>query len=457
MLELFRSRRRAVVWFIDAALFGTIVIVAAGLMLGWDRATQVDHLFDAMTITLVAQVSLYYHGLYESVLGQRFSAVSFRIVQALVVACLLVWFVLPWTLADAEDRPMALLATFVLAGLLLPPSRAILAECWALPRFRPRLLVIGSGPLAAACAEAAAKPDSGFRYEGRLVADEEAFLFYDKPDIIGTFSQLRLVAKNHDVRRILVCQSDRRGKLPIEELLELKFRGIEIEEGADFYERLTGKVFTFGLRPSQLVFADGFRVTRAALWTKRLLDIVGAALGLVLALPLMLLTALAIKLESRGPVLYSQERVGAFGRRFSIHKFRSMRIDAEADGLPKFASENDPRVTRVGNFIRRTRIDELPQLWNVLVGDMSLVGPRPERPAFVEQLEDQIPYFHQRLFVKPGVTGHAQVRCRYSAAIEDHQEKLEHDLFYIKNVSVLFDLSILMDTVKVVLLRIGSR
>jgi lipopolysaccharide/colanic/teichoic acid biosynthesis glycosyltransferase len=162
-------------------------------------------------------------------------------------------------------------------------------------------------------------------------------------------------------------------------------------------------------------------------------------------------------LTSEGPVIYSQERIGFRGKHFFMHKFRSMRIDAEQDGQPRFAAENDPRITPIGRFLRRSRIDELPQLWNVLCGDMSLVGPRPERPAFVEQFEQLIPYFRQRLFVKPGVTGHAQVRCRYSAALEDHQEKLEHDLFYIKNVSVWFDLSILLDTVKVVLLRIGSR
>jgi len=291
---------------------------------------------------------------------------------------------------------------------------------------------------------------------GRPVPEEEACLFYAKPDFVGTFSQLRKVFRDYGVRRILVCQAERRGKLPVTELLELKFSGVEIEEGADFYERQTGRVFASEIRPSQLVFADGYRITRRTLLFKRWLDILGASIGLVFALPLMLRAAIAVKLSSRGPVLYSQERVGVLGTRFLIHKFRSMRIDAEADG-PKFASENDPRVTTVGRFLRKTRIDELPQLWNVLQGDMSLVGPRPERPTFVEQLEDQIPYFHQRLFVKPGVTGHAQVSCKYSAALEDHQEKLEHDLFYIKNVSVLFDISILIDTVKVVLMRVGSR
>ena len=455
MLELFRSRRRAVVWFIDTALFGTVVFVVAGLILGWERATRIDRLFDAATITLVAQVSLYYHGLYGRIAREKFSAVSFRIVRALVLAFAVIYFVLPWTLEDAEDRSSTVLATFILAGLVLPPMRAAFVDLW-LARFRPPLLILGSSSLAMACAEATLEPDAGFLYVGRIVPDEEAFLFFDKPDIVGTFSQLRRVVYENGIRRILVCQAQRRGKLPVTELLELKFSGVEIEEGADFYERQTGRVFASELRPSQLVFADGYRITRRTLLFKRWLDVLGASIGLVLAFPLMVFAAIAVKLSSRGPVIYSQERMGVLGKRFLIHKFRSMRIDAEADG-PKFASENDPRVTTVGRFLRKTRIDELPQLWNVLQGDMSLVGPRPERPAFVEQLEEQIPYFHQRLFVKPGVTGHAQVSCKYSAALEDHQEKLEHDLFYIKNVSVLFDISILIDTVKVVLMRVGSR
>jgi lipopolysaccharide/colanic/teichoic acid biosynthesis glycosyltransferase len=170
----------------------------------------------------------------------------------------------------------------------------------------------------------------------------------------------------------------------------------------------------------------------------------------------MLLTALAIRLESPGPTLYSQVRAGEFGKLFTIYKFRSMRTDAEKTGA-QFAQENDPRVTRVGKFIRKSRLDELPQLWNVLRGDMSMVGPRPERPVFIEQLEQQVPFFKQRLYVKPGVTGHAQVRCRYGASTDDMVEKLQYDLYYIKSYNMLFDLSIMLDTVKVVLLRIGAR
>jgi exopolysaccharide biosynthesis polyprenyl glycosylphosphotransferase len=242
----------------------------------------------------------------------------------------------------------------------------------------------------------------------------------------------------------------------VEQLLEVKFRGVEVEEGVAFYEREMGKIFVRELKPSQLIFAEGFTARPATRRLKRLLDVVMASIGLVLAAPLMLLTALAVAIDSPGPILFRQVRAGELGRPFTLYKFRSMRIDAEKLGA-QFAQENDPRVTRVGRFIRKTRVDELPQLWNVLKGEMSMVGPRPERPVFIEQLEQQVPYFKQRLYVKPGVTGHAQVRCRYGATAEDHLEKLQYDLYYIKSYSVMFDLSIMLDTIKVVLLRIGAR
>jgi exopolysaccharide biosynthesis polyprenyl glycosylphosphotransferase len=219
---------------------------------------------------------------------------------------------------------------------------------------------------------------------------------------------------------------------------------------------VTGKIFVRELKPSQIIFSHGFSVRRRTLVAKRIFDLLCATAGLLLALPLMVLTAIAVKLDSPGPALYSQRRTGAFGKSFQIHKFRSMRTDAEKNGAA-WAMENDPRVTRVGRFIRKTRLDELPQLWNVLVGEMSLVGPRPERPEFIEHLEEDIPFFRQRLCVKPGVTGHAQVRCRYGASTEDALEKLQYDLYYMKSFSLWFDLSILIDTVKVVLGRIGAR
>ena len=274
--------------------------------------------------------------------------------------------------------------------------------------------------------------------------------------VIGTYGDLSEVVANERIEFVLVAYPDRRGTLPVEQLLEVKFRGVEVAEGGVFYERETAKIFVRELKPSQLIFAEGFAARPTARRLKRMLDLLFGTVGLLLASPLMLLAAIAIKLDSSGPVLYRQLRAGEFGRAFMLNKFRSMRIDAEVRGA-KFAEENDPRVTRVGRFIRKTRIDELPQLWNVLKGEMSMVGPRPERPVFIERLEQQVPFFKQRLYVKPGITGHAQVRCPYGATTEDHLEKLEYDLYYIKSHSVMFDLSIMLDTVKVVLLRIGAR
>jgi sugar transferase (PEP-CTERM system associated) len=274
--------------------------------------------------------------------------------------------------------------------------------------------------------------------------------------VVGTYGELFDIVNNLDVQLVLVAYPDRRGTLPVEQLLEVKFRGVEVEEGVQFYERNTSKLYVRELKPSQLIFAEGFAARPGTRRLKRILDVTVSVIGIVLSAPLMLLTALAIRLESPGPTLYSQVRAGEFGKLFTIYKFRSMRTDAEKAGA-QFAQENDPRVTRVGKFIRKTRLDELPQFWNVLRGDMSMVGPRPERPVFIEQLEQQVPFFKQRLYVKPGVTGHAQVRCRYGASTEDMVEKLQYDLYYIKSYNIFFDLSIMLDTVKVVLLRIGAR
>jgi len=223
------------------------------------------------------------------------------------------------------------------------------------------------------------------------------------------------------------------------------------------YERLTGKILIDDLKPSWLIFSDGFRASRATRFVKRMLDLSLSLLGVVLSAPLMALTAIAIRLDSAGPIVYSQARIGENGRVFNVYKFRSMRADAERGGTPIWARDKDERVTRVGRFIRTTRLDELPQFWNVLRGDMSFVGPRPERPFFVEQLSRQIPFYVQRHAVKPGLTGWAQVKYQYGSSVEDAMEKLRYDLYYIKHLSIVFDLTIVLDTVKVILFGKGAK
>jgi sugar transferase (PEP-CTERM system associated) len=276
------------------------------------------------------------------------------------------------------------------------------------------------------------------------------------PKVIGTHADIMRLVRDHRVNRIIVALADRRGRLPIEELLEAKLQGVRIEEPETTYERLTGKIMLDELKPSWLIFSDGFRARRVTRAIKRAIDLALALVGLALAAPLMVLTALAVRVDSVGPILYAQERVGEHGRRFTLYKFRSMRTDAER-GTPLWARDQDDRVTRVGRFIRLTRLDEMPQLWNVLRGDMSFVGPRPERPFFVEQLTEAIPFYHQRHAVKPGATGWAQVKYRYGASFEDAREKLRYDLYYIKHMSIIFDLTIVFDTIKVILSRRGAQ
>jgi sugar transferase (PEP-CTERM system associated) len=243
----------------------------------------------------------------------------------------------------------------------------------------------------------------------------------------------------------------------MDKLLEMKLDGVTFDHLASVYESYTGKIAVENLRPSWLIFSAGFRKSAVLSATKRLLDLVAAGAGLVLAVPIMAIVAAAIRLTSPGAALYHQQRVGQHGRIFTVHKFRSMSEDAEAATGPVWASKaGDPRVTPVGRFLRRSRLDELPQLWNVLKGDMSFVGPRPERPEFVKELTREIPFYGQRHVVRPGLTGWAQVRYTYGASVEDALQKLQYDLFYIKNLSLALDLFIILDTVKTVILRKGA-
>ncbi|HEX5960716.1 MAG TPA: TIGR03013 family XrtA/PEP-CTERM system glycosyltransferase [Rhodanobacteraceae bacterium] len=261
------------------------------------------------------------------------------------------------------------------------------------------------------------------------------------------------------IDEIVVGPDDRRGTLPVDALLECKQRGVAVTELAEFFEREAGKIKMDLTNPSWLVFSDGFNISPARRTIKRAFDMGTAALVLLATWPFMLATALAIRLESgRGaPILYRQERVGENGKAFPVIKFRSMRTDAERDGVARWASKNDDRVTRVGRFIRKTRLDELPQLWNVLRGDMSVIGPRPERPQFVDDFNTRIRYYSLRHCVKPGLTGWAQLRYPYGSSLEDAEEKLKFDLFYVKNHNFVFDLAILVQTVEVVLFGRGAR
>ena len=328
------------------------------------------------------------------------------------------------------------------------------------PHLEERVLLVGTGSIARLIAwQIQNQHDFAYRIVGYLAESSEAEADVDADELqlplLGCALDVARLAALHQVNRVVIAISDRRGHLPIQELLRAKLSGIRIEDAATTYERITGKILTDGIAPSWFIFSDGFRASRTTRVLKRLVDVVMAAAGLVLAAPLMLLTAVAIRLDSPGPIFYRQERVGENDRLFTLRKFRSMRDDAEKSG-PMWATSGDSRVTRVGRVIRLTRLDELPQLLNVLRGDMSFVGPRPERPYFV-QLTAQIPFYAERHAVKPGVTGWAQVRYRYGSSIEDAIEKLRYDLYYIKHLSIAFDLTIVVDTVKVILCAKGAQ
>jgi sugar transferase (PEP-CTERM system associated) len=271
------------------------------------------------------------------------------------------------------------------------------------------------------------------------------------------FGNLIDLAEAEDASTIIVAMDQRRGIMPYNELLKCKVKGISIFDGESFYERVTGKLLVEKIKPSWLIFSDGFSKPRTSRFTKRLFGLILSSIMLLALSPLMLLAAVAIKLDSRGPVLFSQGRVGENGVIFTLYKFRSMKADAEKKCGPVWATDNDPRITRVGKIIRKLRIDELPQLWSVLTGGMSFVGPRPERPFFVEKLKKTIPYYNERFTVRPGVTGWAQIKYPYGASEKDALEKLKYELYYIKNMSMVMDLMVIFHTVKTVLLGRGSR
>lgn len=270
-------------------------------------------------------------------------------------------------------------------------------------------------------------------------------------------AHLMEVVRKQKVHRVIVAMPDRRGTIPMPELLDLRMQGVKIEEAASWLEKISGKIEVENLYPSWLIFGQGFRRSTAFRLVRRALSLIISLIGLVLALPLFPFIILAIRLDSPGPVFYTQTRVGKNGRLFKVVKFRTMRQDAEALSGPKWAGDNDPRVTRIGKFLRSSRLDELPQMWCVLKGDMAFVGPRPERPEFIEWLSKEIPYYGVRHMVRPGLTGWAQVRYKYGSTVEDAREKLQYDLFYIKNASIGLDLVIMFLTVKTVMLRRGAQ
>ena len=433
-------------------IFGSVAFAASFQQTG-DLASS---LWKIALVTVVCQLCLYYNDFYDLTLVHSNRELVVRLLQAVGAASIVlagIYFTIP-ELIIGDGIFVSSLFVFLLAILAW---RLLFNRITGSLRLEERILFVGTGDTARKVArQILDQHDFAYRVVGFI--DDDAARVGERivnPAIVGTPADIERLIREYHIDRIVVGLADRRGRLPIQELLRAKMSGVRVEDATTTYERVTGKILIDDLRPSWLVFSDGFRVSRITRFLKRTIDLVLSVVLAILAAPFMLLTAVAIWLETGSPVLYRQERVGENGRTFILNKFRSMRQDAEA-GKPIWATEHDDRVTRVGRFIRKTRLDELPQLWNVLRGDMSFVGPRPERPFFVEELAKAIPFYQQRHAVKPGVTGWAQVKYRYGSSVEDAMEKLRYDLYYIKHLSISFDLTIVFDTVKVVLFRKGA-
>ena len=416
-----------------------------------------DALWKIAVITALCQLCFYYNDLYDLTTVNSRRELIVRLLQASGAASIVlaILFVVAPNLVIGGSTFVSSIVMFVVAILAW---RLIFLYLGRLHQLQERLLIIGTGPTARKVArQVLDQHDFAYRIVG-FIDEDPAMIGRSvvNPRVIGTPADIARLIRDHQIDRIVVGLTDRRGKLPLDGLLDAKLAGVRVEDSETLYERLTGKILLDELKPSWLIFSDGFRARRITRFIKRVTDLGLSAAGLLVSAPIMALTTLAIRLDSDGPALYAQERVGENGRVFTLYKFRSMRTDAER-GVPVWARDGDDRITRVGRFLRLTRLDELPQLWNVLRGDMSFVGPRPERPFFVEQLAAAIPYYKQRHAVKPGVTGWAQVKYRYGSSIDEAREKLRYDLYYIKHLSIFFDLTIIFDTVKVILFGKGAK
>jgi len=440
----------ALVLFI-AVIFAVVVQVRGGAM-DWRVIVPSALLFVMVMILLNSAM-----GLYRLAGSQRSTRTTVvRVLISIIVSIPVafgVFLVLPWNYFASEAMQVSVM---LMLGLVLL-MRGVVNRHWASSMFAPRVLIIGTGADAATVERSLGNPtQSGMEVVGFYAAEGEDSLEVDTRRVLGGKDLLRTV-RDLRVHEVIVAVRERRGGvLPIRELLDCKLCGVRVLDLSSFFERVQGQVRIDSLKASWLIYGDGFRQGFARTFVKRCFDLVASSILLTVAFPVMGVTALLILLEDGAPIFYRQERVGLGGRVFRVIKFRSMRRDAEKDGTPRWAVSGDDRATRVGRAIRRLRIDELPQIFNVLAGEMSLVGPRPERPFFVDQLAKEIPFYAVRHSVKPGVTGWAQVRFQYGASVDDAVQKLQYDLYYVKNHTMVLDTLVLFETVRVVLTGEGA-
>ena len=447
----------------EGLLIYTAIPISAYMRLGSvpEYFLSSDFISKVLLMVIVCQVSLYFNELYNLHVTDTYLELGLRLTKAIGIASIslaIIYYCFPSLLVG---RGIFFISLAFLVLLILSWR---FAYNWVLKRkmFTEKILLLGSGELCQKILnEVNVHRDSGYQVAGVVSANHNRPAEF--PEDIPLFSMYKLdfalcdFSESNHIKKIVVAMTDKRGKLPVQELLRCKMSGMTILEGESFYEKLTGKILAENINPSWFIYSDGFRKSHLNRLTKRLIGFILSSLGLLLTLPLTLIIAVAIKLDSNGPVIYKQERCGEDGHVFKLCKFRSMIDNAEAECGPTWAKDDDCRVTRVGRILRKYRFDEIPQMWNVLKGDMSFFGPRPERPEFVKELEKIVPYYSERHTVKPGITGWAQVSYGYGASVEDALEKLRYDLFYIKNISQLMDFMIIVKTIKIVLQQSGAR
>jgi len=433
-----------------------------------------DILFASACVFAVGMIfSMSVFGMYQYNYREDFRKTILRLMPSLALGfgiIILIFYIFP--VLYFGRGILALLILITASGILL--TRLVIYKLFDSSLLKSRIIILGGGPLAKECATLA-KNAAHNRYDivGFVQMQGEEFCM-PSSTCLPVNESLVMLANRYQANEIIVAVQNRRdgnittsgkystfnglnNRKPIRELLECKLAGINVIDAATYFEREAGQIRLDFLQPSWLVFGGGFDQSFSRATTKRAFDFLTSLLILIVSLPVMLMTVVCILVEDGAPVFYHQERVGKNGRTFMVHKFRSMRKDAETGGQPKWATSNDPRTTRIGRIIRKLRIDELPQILNVIKGEMSFVGPRPERPYFVEQLRKEISYFNIRHSIKPGITGLAQVRYQYGASVDDAIQKLQYDLYYVKNNSLFLDLLILIDTLQVVLLGKGAR
>lgn len=453
---------RNIVFYLFEGVVIFVSFLLANLILTESNSFLID-LFLCLRIFLVVcicQVCLYYNDLYDFKVASTIVEVSIRLLQSLGVTSILLALIY-WVFPIVIINQIVFMLSMGLLLIFIIGWRILYIFIIKKGLFNQNIILLGSSPLAIdILKEIEKEPDCGYAVSIIIPDSKEeiANLKGFKNIIIKKGKKdLCSLANETGINKVVVALKEQRGQFPTRELIRCRTDGIEVLEGSSFYEMLTGKVLVTQIKPSWLIFSDGFAKSRVRTLVKRLEDVFISLLMLILLSPILLITSILIKLESKGRVLFSQDRVGQKKKEFKMHKFRSMIEGAEKVSGPVWAQTDDARVTKVGRTIRRFRIDELPQLWDVLTGRMSMVGPRPERKYFTDDLEEKIPFYAERFIVKPGITGWAQISYGYGANMDDAIEKLNYDLFYIKNVSIIMDMVILLRTAKTILFGKGVK